>query len=102
MSDNILKLNLQQQVEKNKNDILNLKGLAVGGIYVQYVVAREADLPTEDVEVGSIAAVGSDENYNLFTYTSNEEWVLLGQFPQPGPQGEQGAQGVPEIGRAHV
>ena len=84
--------NIQEQVYKNMKDISDIKEIANVGINVKYIEASVSDLPTEDVEDGVIAAVGSATPYTLYVY-NEEEWKSLGQFPLPGPQGEQGVQG---------
>lgn len=103
--------NLQEQVEKNKNDILYIleeEGvLNEFGIRVTEQVEDISDLPTvaeykEDHtgwEYGDCIAVGTEEPYTLYILTRangthpNDYWFNLGLFPLPGPQGETGEQG---------
>ena len=86
--------NLQEQVLKNMQDIDELKQLSEVGIGVDYVVESLEDI--EEPEQGQVAAVGEDKPYELYAYVvvdGEGEWVDLGQFPMPGPQGIQGVQG---------
>ena len=86
--------NLQEQVLKNMQDIDELKQLSEVGIGVDYVVESLEDI--ESPEQGQVAAVGEDKPYELYAYVvvdGEGEWVDLGQFPMPGPQGIQGIQG---------
>ena len=101
--------NLQEQVEKNKNDILYIleqEGvLNEFGIKVVGEVESISDLPSTDseefaaLEYGDTYAVGTEEPYNLYIKTRangthpTDYWFSLGVFPLPGPQGPQGPQG---------
>ena len=104
--------NLQEQVEKNKNDIkfiLEEQGvLNEFGIRVTEQVDDLADLPSvadykeshTGWEYGDCIAVGTEEPFELYVLTRangshpNDYWFDLGVFPLPGPQGEQGEQGI--------
>lgn len=101
--------NLQEQVEKNKNDILYIleeEGvLNEFGIKVVGEVESNDDLPSTDseefaaLEYGDTYAVGTEEPYNLYIKTRangthpTDYWFALGQFPLPGPTGPAGPQG---------
>ena len=101
--------NLQEQVEKNKNDILYIleqEGvLNEFGIKVVGEVETTDDLPSTDseefaaLEYGDTYAVGTEEPYTLYIKTRangthpNDYWFNLGLFPLPGPQGPQGETG---------
>lgn len=94
--------NLQEQVEKNMDDIKEiLQGQAVlneFGIKVLGQVDTEEDLPESAEEFGDAYAVGTESPYELYVWTRNmfeEEpgWFNIGEFPKPGPQGPQGIQG---------
>lgn len=101
--------NLQEQVEKNKNDILYIleqEGvLNEFGIKVVGEVESTDDLPSTDseefaaLEYGDTYAVGTEEPYTLYIKTRangthpNDYWFNLGLFPLPGPQGPQGETG---------
>ena len=105
--------NLQEQVEKNKNDILYIleqEGvLNEFGIKVVGEVESTDDLPSTDseefaaLEYGDTYAVGTEEPYTLYIKTRangthpNDYWFNLGLFPLPGPQGPQGEQGIQGI-----
>ena len=101
--------NLQEQVEKNKNDIkyiLEEEGtLNQFGIKVVEEVESTDDLPStaseefEALDYGDCYVVGTEAPYELYIKTRangehpNDYWFDLGQFPLPGPQGPQGIQG---------
>lgn len=89
--------NLQEQVAENMQNIKSLQDISILGTKVREIVATEADLEDiVDVEIGDIVAVGSNEPYTLYTWTtlnSTTGWYKLGEFPMPGEQGPQGPQG---------
>lgn len=101
--------NLQEQVEKNKNDILYIleqEGvLNEFGLTVVEQIATVDDLPSINseefaaLEYGDTYAVGTEEPYTLYIKTRangthpNDYWFNLGLFPLPGPQGPQGERG---------
>ena len=98
--------NLEEQVEKNKNDILFIleeEGtLNQFGIKVVGQVANVSDLPdpvTYTGEFGDAYAVGTVSPYEMHIYTRangthpNNYWFNIGRFPVPGPKGEDGATG---------
>lgn len=101
--------NLQEQVEKNKNDILYIleqEGvLNEFGIKVVGEVETTDDLPSTGseefaaLEYGDTYAVGTEEPYTLYIKTRangthpNDYWFNLGLFPLPGPQGPKGETG---------
>lgn len=109
--------NLQEQVYKNAQDILNFKYgegvLNQFGIKVIDQVNSIADLPTVqnyiqsqealgrelDELYGDAIAVGATTPYTLYIFTrafsgiEEPEWFSIGQFPVAGPQGQQGVQG---------
>lgn len=100
--------NLQEQVLKNMNDIQDMMQgvnvLADFGIKVVGQVADSTDLPdpaTYDGDYGDAYVVGESEPYDYYIFTrafegeEEPQWFDLGQFPVPGPQGEQGPQGEP-------
>lgn len=84
--------NLQEQVGYLTGEVQELKDNIGVGVNPKYIEASVSDLPTEGVEDGVIAAVGTTTPYTLYVY-NEEEWKPLGQFPMPGPQGPQGEQG---------
>lgn len=86
--------NIQEQVEKNKDDISRLtEGTAAYGIIIKGVIETEGELPTEDLTVGDAYLVGSNDNYNLFIYDADTPWIDCGTFPVPGPEGPVGPKG---------
>ena len=103
--------NIEEQVEKNKNDIefiLQQEGvLNEFGIKVVGQEESTINLPTvadykednENWEYGDTYAIGTEAPYELYVLTRangthpNDYWFNIGEFPMPGPQGEQGVQG---------
>ena len=98
--------NLEEQVKKNKEDILYIleeEGvLNEFGIHVVNEVDSVDDLPdptTYDGEFGDAYAVGTSAPYELYIYTrangshATNYWFNIGLFPLPGPAGPQGPQG---------
>ena len=103
--------NLQEQVEKNKDDILaiiNEQGtLNQFGLKVveQYDTLNE--LPTVEeykqenpnAEYGDTIAIGTTAPYSLYVLTRanathpDDYWFNIGQFPMPGPKGDKGNTG---------
>ena len=108
--DKKLYLNIQEQVEKNRQDILNIEQgavvLADFGIKVIGHVASSSLLPDpaqyleDGGEYGDAFTVGSEAPYEFYIFTRPENseadptWFNIGEFPKPGPQGEQGPQGL--------
>ena len=106
-----LYLNIQEQVEKNKNDIRFI--LEEEGVLNQFgikVIGQEdsaEDIPSvddykednEDWAYGDAYAIGTEAPYSLYVLTRangthpNDYWFNIGQFPKAGPQGETGEQG---------
>lgn len=102
-------LNLQEQVEKNKNDIATIlytdKILSDYGIRVvgKVNVASELPDPAAYLEQGGIYgdafAVNANPPYDFYIFTRafegelEPQWLDVGQLAIPGPQGEPGAKG---------
>lgn len=102
-------LNIQEQVEKNREDILALirgaKTLADFGIKVVGFVTSVALLPdptTYQGDFGDAYAVGDDPDVPPFDYyvftrpfqgETSPQWFNIGEFPKEGPQGETGEAG---------
>ena len=107
--------NLQEQVEKNKNDIIaiiNEQGtLNQFGIKVVGQIDILNNLPTvEDYkesnpnwEYGDAYAVGVTAPYSLYILTRaggthpNDYWFNIGQFPLQGAQGKDGTAATVEV-----
>lgn len=99
-------LNIQEQVEKNRQDILRFQqgGTVVAefGITVVGHVNSESDLPdptTYTGEYGEAITVGTTTPYDYYIFTrpfagqTNDQWFNVGKFPAPGPQGPAGVAG---------
>lgn len=91
--------NLQEQVEKNKNDIQDFKDanqtIAEFGIYVQGVLSNISLLPEVGENFGDAYLIGTSTPYDMRVWTrkdggENGEWVDLGSFPLQGPKGDKG------------
>ena len=113
MAEQKLYLNIQEQVEKNKNDIKFI--LEEEGVLNQFgikVIGQEdtaEDMPSvddykednEDWAYGDAYAIGTEAPYSLYVLTRangthpDDYWFNIGSFPAPGPQGEQGEEGEP-------
>ena len=108
--------NLQEQVEKNKNDIIaiiNEQGtLNQFGLKVVEQYDTLNDLPTvdeykqenPDADYGDTIAIGTTAPYSLYILTRasgthpNDYWFEIGEFPMPGPKGEGGKSSTIKIG----
>lgn len=108
--DNVQYRNLEEQVQKNKDDIqyiLEEEGvLNQFGIKVVGEITNSSQLPdptTYQGNFGDAYAVGTGSPYTLYIYTRangshpNNYWFNIGEFPVPstvpGPQGPQGPAG---------
>lgn len=100
--------NLEEQVQKNKEDIANHyaidRVLANFGIKVVGQIADASGLPdpvTYEGSYGDAYAVGAVEPYNFYIYTRpdvnsghpDNYWLDVGGLAIVGPQGPQGIQG---------
>ena len=98
--------NLEEQVEKNKDDILFIleqEGvLNQFGIKVVGQIDTAASLPAPAVyagDYGDAYAVGTQTPYDLYIWTRangthpSDYWFNIGKFPVPGPAGKDGATG---------
>ena len=101
--------NLQEQVQKNKEDIADYynsgRVLADFGIRVIGQVASESILPFPGAfegDYGDAYAVGPSEPYSFYIWTRadpdsghpDDYWFNIGQLAIVGPQGPQGIQGI--------
>ena len=99
--------NLTEQVSKNEFDILRLLegdatlaqfGLKVVNLSSTAPIAKPDPIEGDEHVFGYAWLVGSDPSYQMYVWTRTErnldgEWVNIGQFPMPGPQGAPGSQG---------
>jgi hypothetical protein len=97
--------NLQEQVLKNMDDIAAIQGgaLVIGefGIKVIGQVEDPSYLPDPaeyEGEFGDAYLVGSESPYDYYIFTrafegSEPQWINIGIFPAPGPQGPAGQDG---------
>ena len=103
--------NLQEQVKKNMDDIMFI--LQEEGVLNEFgikVVGQESsvlDMPTveqykednPDWSFGDAYAIGTEAPYELYILTRangthpDDYWFNIGEFPVPGPQGEEGPAG---------
>ena len=93
--------NIQEQVEKNKQDIAAMKNidniLNEFGIKVLGRVDTELDIPEGTYEYGDAYLVGTETPYDMYIWTradgSEGVWENIGPVSVVGPQGPQGIQG---------
>lgn len=102
-------LNIQEQVEKNRLDILSIQQgatvLAEFGIKVIGQVTGPSQLPDPEEYIeqggayGDAFAVGTIAPFDFYIITrafagqTVPSWFNIGEFPKPGPQGEKGETG---------
>ena len=98
--DKVTYRNLQEQVQKNKEDIATWQNVEFTlnnfGIKVLGKVDSESDIPTGTYEFGDAYLVGLTEPYDLYIYTRIEASTNNGIFVNVGPLnvvGQQGPQG---------
>lgn len=91
--------NLEEQVEKNAQDIQDFKDgnqtIAEFGITVVGILASAAELPVQGENFGDAYLIGSQTPYNMRVWTrdvanNTAKWVDLGAFPLQGPKGDKG------------
>ena len=99
--------NLTEQVSKNEFDILRLLegdatlaqfGLKVVNLSSTVPIVKPTPIEGDEHVFGYAWLVGSGPSYQMYVWTRTErnldgEWVNIGQFPMPGPQGAPGPQG---------
>lgn len=92
--------NIQEQVQKNKEDIAAWTNIQFTldsfGITVLGVVATEADIPEDEYNYGDAYLVGAEEPYDIYIFTRNGEsgeFINMGPLSIVGPQGPQGPKG---------
>lgn len=91
--------NLEDQVEKNAQDIEDFKNgnqtIAEFGITVVGILATADELPAQGENYGDAYLIGSQTPYDMRVWTrdvanSTAKWVDLGAFPLQGPKGDKG------------
>ena len=91
--------NLEEQVEKNAQDIQDFKDgnqtIAEFGITVVGIVERASQIPAQGQNYGDAYLVGYSAPYDMRVWTrdvanNTAKWVDLGQFPLAGPKGDKG------------
>lgn len=106
--------NLAEQVSKNEFDILRLLegdatlaqfGLKVVNLSSTAPIVKPTPIEGDENVFGYAWLVGSSPSYQMYVWTRTErnldgEWVNIGQFPMPGPQGAPGPQGNPGVNGA--
>lgn len=82
--------NIQEQVQKNKDDIENLaKNSGFNGPYETL-----DDIPEDKLVNNGLYLIGTTSPYGVYKYSeTTNTFEPLGQFPQVGPQGPQGPKG---------
>lgn len=91
--------NLEDQVEKNAQDIEDFKNgnqtIAEFGITVVGILATVAELPAQGENFGDAYLIGTQTPYDMRVWTrdvanNTAKWVDLGAFPLQGPKGDKG------------
>lgn len=91
--------NLEEQVEKNAQDIQDFKDgnqtIAEFGITVVGILATADELPAQGENYGDAYLIGSQPPYDMRVWTrdvanNTAKWVDLGAFPLQGPKGDKG------------
>ena len=92
--------NIQEQVEKNKNDIAAFSSIQFTlnnfGITVLGRVDAETDIPEGTYEYGDAYLVGTEDPYDIYIFTrdgADGEFINMGPLTVIGPQGPKGEQG---------
>lgn len=94
--------NLEDQVEKNAQDIEDFKNgnqtIAEFGITVVGILATADELPAQGENFGDAYLIGTATPYDMRVWTrdvahNTAKWVDLGAFPLQGPKGEEGDKG---------
>lgn len=91
--------NLEEQVEKNAQDIQDFKDgnqtIAEFGITVVGILASADELPAQGENFGDAYLIGTQTPYDMRVWTrdvahNTAKWVDLGAFPLQGPKGDKG------------
>lgn len=91
--------NLEEQVEKNAQDIQDFKDgnqtIAEFGITVVGILKSALELPDQGENYGDAYLIGTQAPYDMRVWTrdvdnNTAKWVDLGQFPLAGPKGDKG------------
>ncbi|MDO5331797.1 MAG: hypothetical protein Q4E99_03880, partial [Bacillota bacterium] len=100
--DNKTYRNIQEQVQKNKEDIAAFKSaeavIADFGITVLGHVNTVEEIPSSSYTYGNAYLVGTETPYDIYIYTRTDvegegEFINLGPLAVEGPKGDQGEQG---------
>ena len=87
--DKVTYRNLQEQVQKNKEDIAAFEGVEFTlnnfGISVKGHVDSSSDIPSGTYDYGDAYLVGTEQPYRMFIYTRNKEGEDTGSFIDIGP-----------------
>ena len=102
MQERLFGRNLEQQVKKNMDDIIELRNaqqtVADFGIKIEGEIDTPENLPVAGSYYGEAYLVGTTSPYDLYLWTlikatGTATWVNLGPWPAQGPEGEQGPVG---------
>ena len=96
--NNVELRNLEEQVDKNAQDIQDFKDanqtIAEFGIYVQGILTDASKLPEVGENYGDAYLIGTSTPYDMRVWTRVDggagTWVDLGAFPLQGPKGDRG------------
>ena len=88
--------NLQEQVLYLTEALNTISQLLVVGVRVVGEADQVSDIPAGEYQYGDAYLVGTEDPKTLYIWTRangthpEDYWARVGQFPMPGPQGEQG------------
>ena len=89
--------NIQEQVQKNKEDIATIRNVETTlndlGITVLGIYEDASSLPETGNEYGDAYLIGAEEPYDIYIWTRPGTWVNMGPLGIVGPQGPKGDKG---------
>ena len=89
--------NIQEQVQKNKEDIASIRNVEATlndlGITVLGIYEDASSLPETGNGYGDAYLIGAEEPYDIYIWTRPGTWVNMGPLGIVGPQGPQGPKG---------